>query len=975
MRQTIYKIMLLGFIAAFMSAGSIDLLAKQPAKPIEVGIKVDIMESSPVQGNITLTWADGERKNELGNYFRITQYKKVDGKEKEERVGKVERNNKSEYKFVIEKLAAGDYCYTIGLYDEKNDVASDLSVRVCGKIAENTPPKERMSFLSDEAFIKLDADGKGRIAVKIFNNTNCEYGIKIIESDIESDVKIEVAEQGKDAVVFTIQSDEKGKHFALIGLVNKCTGEVVSKISLKICFGDCDDNPTPRMYFAGIYQFINLNDEGQESTRIKIINDTDCEFDIIVVESKVKIAVSELDENSALISFTAQEKGKYKSVIGLRNKCTGEIVSKLTFDICWGDCNSNEPEIYFEKGTMFTHKLEAGVAWKYDVNAVSKGDCSLAYYLSDAQDGHNSTPQDLRLDEETGMMVWENPVKGEYKVPVIVRSTCDDGATFTQITGYFYLIVRGEEKEYTSILTCNFYDETDDIKDFFGKVTVWNATDKVPGVPPTKDRRVFTAELNGTSITIKLPSGKYYLKAEVKGYKGQYYEDAFELINAKTIGVGENEKVEVSMMLHSIPEPNYYVVTGQVTDAATGEPLPAVVTFLPVKWVLGGKDNDEEFIDFKFDNRVKTDEKGNYSIKLPDTFTYYANAVAMTNTDRYKMQWYEGADSYYEADIIYLDSDKDGIDFKLGADEATQGAMSGSVADKEGNIVMSTVIALLKDKNNTEYKAVTRTDEEGNFYFSNLKYGEYVLLSLPVENSYIPGYYVTGDYTTLKWKNATLVGVGDFAPTMMVDIIHAPSGKDRAKGIARIKGRLLKGLKGLSPDGNNGSDTDDAINGGLVYLTDDAGNVVNYFVTDLDGYFELEGIEPGTYTLGIDKFGFEAYSEVVEVDYSKDIEVETEIVLSQITTSVDYLDFGTSKLSVSPMPVTNISRVSFDGKAGVSNIKLVDMTGNVVYQTNLNTIDGNNNFDLDAKNITTGTYILVIENEEKSVAGSINIIK
>lgn len=872
MRQTIYKLLLLGFVAAFMSAGSIDLLAKQPATPIKVGIKVDIKESLPVQGNITLTWVDGDRNNDLGNYFRINQYKKVDGKETEERIGKVERTSKGEYKFIVENLAVADYCYTIDLYDEKYDLASEVTERVCGKIAESTPPKERMSFLEDQALIKLDADGLGRYAAKIFNNTNCEFDIKIIETD----VKIEVAEQGSNAVVFKIQAEEKGKYLAVVGLVNNCTGE---------------------------------------------------------------------------------------------------IVSKMTLDICWGDCNPNEPRIYFEKGTIFTHKLSKGTSWGIDINAVSKDDCKLTYYLSDDTGGHNTTPEGLRLDEESGIMDWESPVLGEYRVPVIVRSTCDGGATYNQIEGIFYLFVIDRDPEYSSILTCNFSDETDDVKDFFGKVTVWSADQKDPGVPPTNDRKTFTAELNGTSVSFKLPTGKYYLRADVKGYKGQYYETAFELIDAKTIGVGENETVEVSMMLHSIPEPKYYVVTGQVTDAATGEPLSAVVTFQSVKSVLGGNDSDHDNIDFKFDNRVKTDEKGNYSIKLPDSFTYYANAVAMTNTNKYKVQWYEGADSYYEADIIYLESDLQDINFKLGTDEATQGAMSGSVSDKEGNVVLSTVIALLKDNNKTEYKAVTRTDEKGNFYFSNLKYGEYVVLSLPVENTFIPGYYVTGDLTTLKWKEATLVGVGDFAPTMMVDIIHAASNKDRAKGIARIKGHLRRIAKGITPGGNAGSSDEEAISGGLVYLTNDANVVVSYFVTDVDGSFELEGLEPGTYTLGIDKFGYEAYSEEVVIDYSEEVELETEIILSQVTTSVDYLDFGTAKLLVSPMPVTNISRVSFDGKAGLSNIKLVDMTGNIVYQTNLNTINGNNTFDLDAKNVTAGAYILVIENEEKSVAGSITIIK
>lgn len=972
MKHNFYKLLLLGFIAAFMSVGSINLLANQPATPIKLNTKVEVI-NIPNKSDITLNWVDGDLKNELGNIFLITQYQKIDGKEKEEKVTHVKRETqkeKREYSYKMHGVQNGSYCYSVTLIDEKNNVSSDASERACVKLEVNDPGKT-MHFSLDKELVKLNADGEGKFFVGVKNSTKCEFEVVVLESGLIA----EVVETSKEGALLSLAAKEKGQYTVLLGLKDKCKDEIVEKAVFRVCYGDCE-NPHETMFFAGDKQSIILNDEGMAVSQVKIINNTKCEYEIVVLQSMVKIAIENKGANSALIKFTADIKGKYISSIGLINKCTGELVSKMTFDICWGDCNPNEPRIYFEKETQFSHKLEAGVAWKYDVNAVSKDDCKLTYLMAFDKDGNHIAPEGLVIDEETGMMSWEKPVKGEYNVAITVKSTCDGGITYTTIFGKFNLFVRGAEPTFTSTLTCNFYDETDDIKDFVGKVTVWSADERDPGVPPTKDRRVFTAELKGTSVTIKLPTGKYYLKADVKGYKGQYYEDAFNFVDAKTIEVGENEDVEVGMMLHSIPEPHYYVVTGQVTDAATGEPLPAVVTFVSVKSVLGGakSDNDHGNGDVGFDSKVKTDENGNYSIKLPDTFTYYANANSITNNHKYKLQWFEGADSYYEANIIYLDSDKGDVNFKLESAEATQGYMSGTVTDKEGNVVQSTVIALHKgDK--SDYKVVTKTDEKGNFSFGNMKYGDYVVLSLPVENSYIPGYYVEDDYTTLKWKNATFVSVGDFAPTPEVNILHAKSDKDRAKGIARIKGHLRRKAKGIAPGGNAGSSDEEAISGGLVYLTNDAAAVVSYFVSDVDGSFELEGIEPGTYILGIDKFGFDAYADEVVIDYSENIEIETEITLSQVATSVDYLDFSTAKLSVSPMPVTNLSRVSFDGKAGLSNIKLVDMTGNVVYQTSLNTVNGNNNFDLDAKNITAGTYILVIENEEKSVAGSITIIK
>lgn len=972
MKRHIYKLLLLSFIAAFMSAGSIDLLAEHPATPIRLSTKVEVT-NIPNTSALTLNWVDGDLKNELGAKFLITQFQKIEGKEKESQVAYVKREiqkERREYSYTIKELQNGDYCYTVTLVDDKSDNSSKPSERACVSLEKNNPDKA-MHFSVGKELVKLNADGLGKFFVGVKNGTDCEFEVVVLESKLNA----EVIETGKEGALISLSAKEKGQYTVLLGLKNKCNDEIVERLELHVCYGDCEDPHDKGMRFAQERMFIQLDEKGMSATGIKIINDTKCEFEIVVLQSMVKIAISEQNNQSALINFTADIKGKYISSIGLINKCTGELVSKMTFDICWGDCNPNEPGIYFEKGTEFSHKLQAGVAWKYDVNAISTDDCRLLYSVAFDKNGKPIAPEGLTLDEKTGVMSWENPISGAHKVTIFAKSTCDDGLTFTTIVGTFNLIVQHSEPEFTSILKCNFSEESGLVEDFFGKVTVWSANDKDPGVPPTPNRYSFTSEIRGATASFKLPAGKYFLRADAKGYKGQYYETAFELKDAKVIEVGDNETVEVSMILHSIPEPKSFVVTGQVTDAATGEPLSAIVTFLPVKSVLGGvSDNNHNDPGLNFVNKVRTDEKGNYSIKLPDTFTYYANANSVTNESRYKLQWFEGADSYYEADIIYLESNKDGVNFKLEMPEATQGYIGGTVTDKEGNAVMSTVIALHKDEK-TEYKAVTKTDEKGNFSFSNLKYGDYVVLSLPAQNNYVPGYYVEGDITTPQWKNATSVSVGDFVPTPAVNILHATSDKEQAKGIARIKGHLHRGIKGITPGGPNEDNSSEAINGGLVYLTDGDGDIVNHFISDIDGYFELEGLEPGTYTLGIDKFGFDEYSKVVVIDYSENIEVNTDIILSQITTSVDYLDFGKAKLTVSPMPVTNISHVSFDGKAGNSTIKLVDMTGNTVYQSSLNTNNGNNTFDLDAKNVSAGIYILVIENEEKSVAGSITIIK
>ena len=89
MKRFIYKLLLLGFIAAFMSDVSIDLLAKQPATPKRVAATAEITETNPVKGTVKLTWFDGDMKNELGDYFRITQFKNVNGITTEKQVATV----------------------------------------------------------------------------------------------------------------------------------------------------------------------------------------------------------------------------------------------------------------------------------------------------------------------------------------------------------------------------------------------------------------------------------------------------------------------------------------------------------------------------------------------------------------------------------------------------------------------------------------------------------------------------------------------------------------------------------------------------------------------------------------------------------------------------------------------------------------------------------------------------------------------
>lgn len=746
--------------------------------------------------------------------------------------------------------------------------------------------------------------------------------------------------------------------------------DIASSLSNRVCVKIGENNSDRGMLFNLKSRFISLGDDGVGDFFVGVRNNTDCEFDVKVIKSEIKVEVVKRDDNGVGLLIKAQERGLYKVLLGLVNKCNDKIVDKAELTVCYGKCNIDEQSIHFERRTQFQHKLVAGTPWHYDIDAISDDDCKLNYLL--VTNGIVNVPDGLKLDKETGVLSWDNPIEGQYKALVSVVSLCDSGKT--HITGVFYLYVAGKQPDFSSVLHCNFKDsENDTINEFHGRVILWSAEKPLPNLPPNIRHRVFTQELNGSSVDFKIPAGKYYLKADVKGYVGQYYEEARILSEATIIEVGENDTVRIKMALHPIPKPEMFKVSGQVVSATTGEPLPAVVTFVPAKWLSGVRGGIDPNFNAHF--KVKTDIDGKYTIELPNNFEYYALAEAKvnSNTTIYKLQWYEGAETFYDADIIKLTQNIDNINFKLEEYKVEKGHIDGQVVDENGNALQSIVIALSLDVNyRSNFKYIVRTNEKGYFVFDNLKYGNYILLSIPTSWNYIPGYFVMGDFTTLEWREATKIGVGDFAPTINYQIKHKLLAKGQAKGIARIIGKILKGLRGITPGGTSEGTP---VSGSIVSLTNENGELTNYFVTDSEGNFELEGVAPGTYTLRVDKVGYEEYTEQITVDYGNSLEVETEVILNQTLASVDYDNFESANLNISPMPVSGVSVITFEATLGNADIRLVDMTGNVVYSTSIATSSGTNQFNLDSKDIPAGAYIIVIQNGTKSIAGGITIIK
>lgn len=82
-----------------------------------------------------------------------------------------------------------------------------------------------------------------------------------------------------------------------------------------------------------------------------------------------------------------------------------------------------------------------------------------------------------------------------------------------------------------------------------------------------------------------------------------------------------------------------------------------------------------------------------------------------------------------------------------------------------------------------------------------------------------------------------------------------------------------------------------------------------------------------------------------------------------------------SKVNIYPNPSDGNFSVSFKGKDSSYNIKLMDVTGNIVYSNSINATERSVSEQISLSNIGQGDYILFIENDGKSHQEKVVIVK
>ncbi len=661
-----------------------------------------------------------------------------------------------------------------------------------------------------------------------------------------------------------------------------------------------------------------------------------------------------IDHKSGLIRWVPQENGTFKVSIMVGTTCKINVEPAIQdYVITVGQNNQGFVKILSQP----PHTAEVGQQLLYQVVAQSNIRCPILFELiSDA-------PNEAGFDVHTGLLKWVPSKPGTFKFTVKAYLECDEKISDSQT---FVIDVKEVQKEYLcALITGSVELDSENIPVKNGRVNAWRIDKR------TNANINYSAPILDGYFNLKVPDGIYIINFEGPDFLNEWFKDAPSIDKAEKIELQCDEQIKLRVSVQRIKKSRTYKVDGNVSNEQGDKPLIATVQFLPIDFDRNYRDPNQPVPNTFI---TKTDDKGNYSIQLPDNFIYRAYAVPMDFN--YIPQYYNNVESPFEADLIELTGDLSGIDFRLKLKPHHWNSFTGKViSDKDGNPLHSIVFAyLINQKNSSQrYSQMAETDRSGYFRFENLIPGQYVLLSIPFDRAFTPGYYKMGEIATLKWTEATKISVGE----NMIDIIFEIRHKNRAglKGIIQIDGVIIdnSGLikKSDSPSSLN------TLAGAFVYVLDEFGEVSDFAFTDINGKFRMTEVADGENTLFVDYIGYKTYQQKVITDYSENIRNSGIIIAleSEETLSNDEPLDNVTTIRVYPNPAINTINLNFRGNAGISYLYIYDNIGNLVHFNSLLTTEGVNRTSIDVRNLSQGVYYLRLASGNNSQAVKFDVIR
>lgn len=500
-----------------------------------------------------------------------------------------------------------------------------------------------------------------------------------------------------------------------------------------------------------------------------------------------------------------------------------------------------------------------------------------------------------------------------------------------------------------------------------GTVTAWQMNDD------STSTHVFRTEIVRGTYELRVPAGTYRLKVD-----GPFIESTWYTQNDVTVAC--QTETEANFVVEFLPEPEMVTVTGRVYDAAT---LDGIENALVVFETRKNRENNER--EYK---RIvaETNASGEYSIKIPTTYTFVASAVARTpnaKEDLYYREWYFNTHDASQAASIVASGPIDSMDFAMDLKPVYTGGFSGTMKSAlttdgvPGMVVAYMVEAVdnTNDSSNAEKKyraASVETDAQGNYSFSGLEPGSYIVFGMPADRPYAPGWYVQGETAAHSWLDATRIGVDDVMITLqhdiLLDTVRGTMGRGGMRGSVKHRG-------GVFVKDDAVVQADAPLAGALISAFDAGNTLVGVDVSTDNGSFELANLPLGTSTIVIDRVGFQPATITAEITVEQTM-VEGSATLTPIVTSVDEeAPRAGSSVQIYPNPASSQVTISFAGATGTATVQMLSVSGSLLASSVVPVQQGTGTVELNLESLPTGLVVIRVLSGATTVTTPLMIVR
>jgi len=561
-------------------------------------------------------------------------------------------------------------------------------------------------------------------------------------------------------------------------------------------------------------------------------------------------------------------------------------------------------------------KGQVGVEYRYQARAETPlQGVTIRYQLVRGPDG-------MSIDQSTGLLTWTPQRAGEYRVAV--KATIEVQGQVLSAMQEWTIVVGQEEEHDGCILVEGIVRDTSGEPVSSGVVIAYRAVTRHNETVWVRAGKAEVGDLG--TFRMRLGAGQYKFVTEGRSYRAVWYENSSTADSATvvTLECGADSVLELVFIVTPREAEQFFTVSGRVTSQESGSGVAAWVKFIVVI------NNHDEHADDDWGHGLtltaETNADGYYEIRLSNRYTYIARAIP--RSDAYLPLYYDGTSNIAEATQITLSSNRDGVNFALPNRPAYTGGFGGQLVDSAGNGVAGWAIACRVLTNSNErgdrirrFRTV-ETDSLGNYSFSGLEPGVYVVLGIPKSRDLVPGFCVLGDFATLRWRNATRIEVGD----AMLSVQYVIKLRPRAgvRGIVRLDG-WVRG-RGERIKIGSAEQGDVPVAGALVAIVSSAG-IEGYAITQDDGYYAIEGLVPLTGQLIVDHPDYESsISQVTIGNGSTQSQNATLDPASVSTVESDQL----SGTTLAPNPASNAVRIELGTSRGPARIEVLSILGTIV---------------------------------------------